>query len=297
MDSRWFYPPRNFAGLDAEKASLASARILVLPVPYDSTTSYKTGAREGPQAILDASGNLETFDHELGRETADAGIHTLLEVAPVMEGPRAMVERLYQIARELTAHEKLLVMLGGEHLLSVALVKAFAEKHPGLTVLQFDAHGDLRDRYLESQYTHACTARRIVELCPLVQVGIRSLSAEEWEFLGTHPPVTTFFAEENPLGEEALERLVAALGPEVYITFDLDVLDPSVMPGVGNPEPGGLGWWETLRILRRVAQQRRIVGFDLMEYCPPEGNTAGAFTAAKLAYKLMGYCTQAWSPE
>ncbi|MBI2886807.1 MAG: agmatinase [Chloroflexi bacterium] len=294
MEHHWFYPPRNFAGLDGPEAAVETARILVLPVPYDSTTSYKTGAREGPQAILDASVNLELFDQELGRAPAAVGIHTLPEVAPVLSGPQAMVERLYQIAQDLLRQDRLLVMLGGEHLLAAAMVRAFVERYPHLTVLQFDAHGDLRDEYLESRYTHACTARRMVELCPLVQVGVRSLSAEEWAFLGSAPPVTTFFAQEAPLSGAQLDRLVAALGPEVYVTFDLDALDPAIMPGVGNPEPGGLGWWETLRILRRVTQQRRVVGFDLVEYCPPEGTTASAFTAAKLAYKLMGYCTQEW---
>ena len=297
MEPHWFYPLRNFAGLEGDAARLDFARVLILPVPYDSTTSYKAGTREGPQAILDASTNLELFDHELGRETATVGIHTLPEVAPVLSGPQAMVQRLYQVAKALLPHDKLMVMLGGEHLLSAAMVQAFLEKYPRLTVLQFDAHADLRDEYLESHYTHACTARRIVERCPLVQVGIRSLSAEEWEFLKTKPPITTFFAQDRPLSEDDLARLVAALGPQVYITFDLDALDPSIMPGVGNPEPGGLGWWESLRILRKVAQKRRIVGFDLVEYCPPEGNTAGAFTAAKLAYKLMGYATQEWFSE
>lgn len=297
LDHRWFYPPRNFAALEDEDSSLHRARVVVLPVPYDSTTTYKTGSREAPQAILDASGNLETFDHELVRDLSELGIHTLPEVAPVLEGPQAMVTRLYDIGKELAAQDKLVAMLGGEHLLAFPLAKAFAERYPNLTVLYFDAHGDLRDSYLESRFTHACTARRIVELCPVTQVGIRSISREEWEFLQTKPPITTFYAEESPLREEALERLLDSLGPEVYISFDLDALDPSVMQGVGNPEPGGLTWQESLRILKRVTQKSRVVGFDLVELCPPEGNTADAATAAKLAYKLMGYATHPWPKE
>ena len=297
MDSHWFYPPRNFGALAGDDASYDRARVLVLPVPYDSTVTYKTGAREGPQAILDASGNIETFDHELVRDVAQLGIHTLPEVAPVMESPHAMVERLYAIAKGLAARGALVAMLGGEHLLAYPMAKAFAELYSDLTVLYFDAHGDLRDSYLESRYTHACTARRIVELCPITQVGIRSVSQEEWDFLQTKPPITTFFAEQSPLREEALEQLLDSLGPNVYISFDLDALDPSIMQGVGNPEPGGLSWQESTRILKRVAQKSKIVGFDLVELCPPEGTTADAATAAKLAYKIIGYATQQWGNE
>jgi len=315
MNSDWFNPPRVFAGL---QTGVAEARILVLPVPYDSTTSYKTGTREGPAAIIDASLNLELFDYELRREPAEVGIHTLPEVAPVMAGPQAMVERLTDICRNVIAGRfplpleedqgqgrdlwpppavegptnKVLVTLGGEHLLSVAPAWAYADRYPDLHVLQFDAHADLREEYAESRYNHACTARRILERAPVVQVGVRSISKEEWDFLQTGPPVTTFWAEQLPLSEDSLEALVDALGPHVYVTFDLDAFDPGVVPGVGTPEPGGLTWAEGIRILRRVTRDRRVVGFDLMEYCPAEGNTAGAFTAAKLAYKLMGYCTE-----
>jgi agmatinase len=294
MTNAWYLPPRNFLGLEDGLAGRAAAQVLVLPVPYDSTVSYKSGSREGPQAIIDASTQVETFDIELCKEICAAGIHTLPEVAPVMAGPQQMVERLYQVARSLLGEGKLLATLGGEHSLSSALVKAHLERYPNLSVLQFDAHGDLRDSYEDTPYSHACVARRIVEMCPLTQVGIRSMSAEEWEFLQTRPPVTTFFAQPGPLSDAQLDQLVASLHPEVYITLDLDALDPAIIAGVGTPEPGGLGWYETLRILRYVAQRRRIVGFDLMEYCPAEGGTAGAFTSAKLAYKLMGYCLQAW---
>jgi N1-aminopropylagmatine ureohydrolase len=271
---------------------MQDARILVLPVPYDSTTSYKTGAREGPAAIIDASTNMELFDHELRRETSDIGIHTLSEVAPVMSGPKPMVDRLQAIASDLIQNGQFLCTLGGEHLLSVAPAWAHAERYSDLTVLQFDAHADMREQYAETGYNHACTARRILERSPVVQVGIRSLSKDEWDFLQTGPPVTTFWAEQLPLSEADLDRLVDALSGHVYLTFDLDAFDPGVISGVGTPEPGGLTWSEALRILRRVARDRRVVGFDLMEYCPAEGNTSGAFTAAKLAYKLMGYCTE-----
>ena len=210
--------------------------------------------------------------------------------------PAATMAELAANPRVREEMRKLLASFGGEHSLSSALVKAHVERYPNLSVLQFDAHGDLRDSYEDTPYSHACVARRIVEMCPLVQVGIRSMSAEEWEFLNTEPkpPVTTFFAQPEPLSDAQLQQMVDALSPEVYITLDLDALDPSIIAGVGTPEPGGLGWYETLRILRYVAERRRIVGFDLMEYCPAEGGTSGAFTSAKLAYKLMGYCLQTW---
>lgn len=294
MSNDWYLPPRNFLGLEPELCDPATAQVVVLPIPYDSTVSYKSGSREGPQAILDASTQVETFDIELRSEICLAGIQTLPEVAPMMAGPQQMVERLYQVARDVLHEGKLLVSLGGEHSLSSALVRAHRERYPNLSVLQFDAHGDLRDEYEGTPYSHACVARRIVEMCPLVQVGIRSMSAEEWAFLQTKPPVTTFLDQPGPLSDAQLDAMVAALSPEVYITLDLDALDPAIIAGVGTPEPGGLGWYETLRIVRHVAKHRRIVGFDLMEYCPAEGGTAGAFTAAKLAYKMMGYALQAW---
>ncbi len=295
MQENWFGYPRTFCGLEGALANADDARVLVLPVPYDSTTTYRTGAREGPQAIIDASVNMELFDLELTREISDVGIHTLPEVMPVMAGPQQMTERLYAIAKELVARDKLLVSLGGEHSLTPPLVQAFTERYPNLSVLYFDAHADLRDAYEETRFSHACAARRVVEMCPVVQAGIRSLSQEEWEFLKTKPRVTTFYAEEFPLSAERIEQLVDALTDDVYISIDLDVLDPSIMLGVGTPEPGGLTWNDALSVLRRVAQHRHIVGFDLMEYCPPEGNTASAFTAAKLAYKLMGYATHEWT--
>lgn len=294
FNPEWFLPSRNFLGLDPDLSDFDRAQVLVLPVPYDSTVSYKSGSREGPQAIIDASTQVETFDIELRREICEVGVHTLPEVAPHMGGPEQMVDRLYHVARAALESGKLLASFGGEHSLSSALVKAHAERYPNLSVLHFDAHGDLRDSYEDTPYSHACVARRIVEMVPLVQVGIRSMSAEEWQFLQTNPPVTTFFDQPEPLSDSQLDQLVAALSPEVYITLDLDALDPAIIAGVGTPEPGGLGWYETLRILRYVAERRRIVGFDLMEYCPAEGGTAGAFTAAKLAYKLMGYCLQRW---
>jgi len=285
-----FRPARaSFAGISPLATPLDKAKVVVLPVPYDSTTEYKNGTREGPQAIIDASQYLELYDAELDREISEVGIFTLPEAQPIMSDPQLMVERVYQIAKELLDKDKLLIMLGGEHSLTTGAVKAFRDRYPGLSVLQLDAHVDLRDQYMGTKYGHACVMRRVWELCPVVQVGIRSLSLEERRFLEQHD-IEPFYAEVSTK-TDFVDRVVSSLSPHVYISIDLDVLDPSIMSAVGTPEPGGLNWQQTLELLRVTAANKRIVGFDLVELCPREGPTSCAFLAAKLAYKLMGYAT------
>jgi len=290
MKGESFYPPRNFAAIRAEAASLERARVVILPVPYDGTTEYKGGLRGGPQAIIDASQDLELFDPELEQETYLVGIHTLPELQPLMGGPEHMIQRVYETARDLLGKGKIPVMLGGEHSLTVGMVRAFREKFDRLSVLQLDAHADLRDEYEDSKYSHACVMRRVLECCPIVQVGIRSLSQEEHRFL-TQNQLRPFFAQGSPLDELDENEIISALSADVYITIDLDVLDPSIMSAVSTPEPGGISWHEILRVLRRVAEQRRIVGCDVVELCPREGPSSCAFLAAKLAYKLIGFST------
>ncbi|MBM2827454.1 MAG: Agmatinase [Dehalococcoidia bacterium] len=291
-----FYPYRVFGGLYQKDADFQQARFVVLPVPYDSTTSYTTGTREGPQAIIDASGNMELYDIELGRELHHGGINTLPEVQPHMGNPQDMVDRVYQVVSDLLNEDKIVVMLGGEHSLSSGAVRAYKERYPALSVLHLDAHADMRDEYMGTKYSHACTARRIAEMCPITQMGIRSLSIEEHIFIQENR-INTFFREERPLDESLLQDVISSLSQDVYITLDLDVLDPSIMSAVGTPEPGGLSWEEITAVLRRVSQERRIVGFDIMELCPHEGPVACAFTAAKLTYKLMGYAEDSWRLE
>ncbi|MBI2908843.1 MAG: agmatinase [Chloroflexi bacterium] len=284
-----FYPPRNFGAIPP--ACFDSARVVVLPIPYDGTTTYKSGVRDGAAAIIDASQYLELYDHELDREIYRAGIHTLDEIEPVVSSPERMVERVFQVARTLSS--KLVVMLGGEHSLTLGMVRAACETYPRLSVLQLDAHPDLRDEYQGSRFSHACVMRRVLECCPAVQVGIRSLSLEEHDVIEARKfPV--FFAER--LTPDSPGEIVPYLTENVYITIDLDALDPSIMSAVGTPEPGGFGWYQTLDLLREVAHHKRIVGFDLVELCPSVGPAACAFTAAKLAYKLIGYVTQGWGP-
>lgn len=285
MNRDFFYHRRNFAFPPSQYTNFEASRVVILPIPYDSTTDWRSGSRDGPMAIIDASQYLELYDHELDRESYLVGIHTLPELQPSKRGPEETVSRVYKVASELLQKEKFVVMLGGEHSLTVGMVRAFRERFDGLSVLQLDAHADLRDEYEDSKYSHACVMRRVLECCPIVQVGIRALSQEEHRFL-TQNHLRPFFAQGLPLDEK---EIVSALSEDVYISIDLDVLDPSIMSAVSTPEPGGMSWHEILQILRRVAEQRRIVGCDLVELCPREGPSSCAFLAAKLAYKLIGF--------
>jgi agmatinase len=282
-----FSPPQNFAGLISPYADLPTAKVVILPVPYDSTTEWHGGTREGPQAIISASQYLELYDIELDREIYKVGIHTLPKVQPLLNSPKEMIDRVYHIARELTGQAKFVVMFGGEHSLSLGMVQALKEKKQDISVLQLDAHADLRNEYLGTKYSHACVMRRILELCPIVQVGIRSLSWEEQGFLAQNNMHPFFVTPSSDLASP--EDITALLSDNVYISVDLDVFDPSIMSAVGTPEPGGMQWHEILNLLRTVTLSKRIIGFDLVELCPKEGPASCAFLAAKLAYKLIGY--------
>jgi agmatinase len=284
------WPARNFGALPAALAARARAAAIILPVPYDATTSARAGAREGPMAIIDASQEMELYDAELDREVAEVGIHTLPELAPDARGPEATLRRVERVARRLLRTGKLLVTLGGEHSITIGAVRAVRAEHPGVGVLQLDAHADLRDRYMGSPYSHACVGRRLAEGGPLVQVGIRSLSAEEAAYLQAGP-CRLFWARDIVGRTDWIPEVVATLPDEVYITIDLDVFDAGLMPAVGTPEPGGLGWYEVLALLRAVAHSRRVVAADVVELAPREGPAACSHLAALLVYKLIGYVT------
>lgn len=288
MNQELFFPPRNFAGISPPYSDWENSRVVVLPVPYDSTTDWRSGTRDGPRAIIDASQYLELYDLELGREIYKVGIHTLPEIQPEMSSPENMTQRVYTVARELLDKNKMVLMLGGEHSLTLGMVRACREKYETLSVLQLDAHTDLRDNYQGTRFSHATVMRRVYELCPIVPVGIRSLSQEEHSFIG-EAGIKPIYAEDLILARDSIKHIIDSLSNEVYITIDLDVLDPSIMSAVGTPEPGGIGWYELLGLLREVAQSKSIVGFDLVELCPAEGPLSCAFLAAKLAYKLIGY--------
>jgi agmatinase len=282
-----FSNSQNFAGLISPYAELSTAKVVIMTVPYDSTTEWHSGAREGPQAIINASQYLELYDIELNREIYKVGIHTLPKVQPLLNSPEEMIDRVYHIAGEITRQAKFVVMFGGEHSLSLGIVRALKEKIQDLSVLQLDAHADLRDEYLGTKYSHACVMRRILELCSIVQVGIRSLSWEEQRFLAQNNMHPFFATPSSDLASP--EDITALLSDNVYVSIDLDVFDPSILPAVGTPEPGGMQWHEVLNLLRTVTLHRRVIGFDLVELCPKEGPASCAFLAAKLAYKLIGY--------
>ena len=288
MKENSFLPPRIFAGVPAPYFDFDRAKVVILPVPYDSTTEWRSGTRDGPQAIIDASRYLEIYDLELDQETYKVGIHTLPEVEALMSGPENMIQRVYEITGGLVKKGKLVVMLGGEHSLSFAAVRAFKEAFPRLSVLQFDAHADLRDEYLGTKYGQACIMRRVSELCPIVQVGIRSLCREEKQFLEENKMIP-FYMSTMRVDEDLVKHIVTSLSEDVYVTIDVDVFDPSIMPAVGTPEPGGMQWQQVLDILKSLAHYKHIVGFDLMEFCPREGPISCAFMLAKLVYKFIGY--------
>jgi agmatinase len=282
-----FLPHEVFAGLEPPYSSLRGSKVVILPVPYDGTSEWRSGSRRGPQAIIDASQYLELYDLELDREIYKVGISTLPKVEPLLSSPQDMIDRVYKVVKDLIQKEKFVVLLGGEHSLSLGAVRAFTEAFPRLSVLQLDAHADLRDEYLGTKYGQACVMRRIFELCPISQVGIRSLSWEEKQFLAKNKLKPVYMSD---LGSKtaSIAHIVDSLSEDVYVTIDVDVLDPSVMPAVGTPEPDGMSWRQILDITESVAHHKHVVGFDLMEFCPSEGPGSCAFLLAKLAYKLIG---------
>ena len=278
--------PYNFGGLDDAHTALERARTVVLPVPYDFTTSYQGGTRLGPAAILAASRNMELWDEELGA-IYQSGIHTLPELEPTAEGPEAMVARVERATEWILSQGKLPAILGGEHSITTGAIRAARRKHPKLTVLQIDAHGDMRDRYLDSPFSHACVMRRIREMVPATSVGIRSISEEEAEYFGEHPlPIWSTRQFRALKGDWSL--ILETLSDEVFVTFDLDGLDPSLLPATGTPEPGGLDWFEAVDLLRAVSKRAKIVGFDVIELAPMAGQAASDFIAARLVYRMIG---------
>jgi len=279
-------PRPNFMGV--RRVKFDDAGIIILPVPYEGTVTYGAGTRNGPKAIISASGHVELYDDELDCESHAWGIHTLPELATDHRDPHEVFQIIRKTGNRLAASGKLIIMLGGEHSVTPGMVAAFARTHSPMSVLQLDAHADLRDKYDGTQYSHACAMRRVLEHCPAVQVGIRSLSRPEMRFI-QRENLPVFFMRDIRARTDWMDEAIGRLSENVYVTIDLDVFDPSIMPSTGTPEPGGLLWDETLTFLKTLAEKRRIVAFDVVELSPQPGNIAPDFLAAKLIYKLIGY--------
>jgi agmatinase len=281
----------NFGGIDPAYPTFEEAAFVVIPIPYDLTSTYQSGSRGGPHAILEASGNMELYDEELCKETYLTGIYTLSPLESDARGPGEMVHVIRHATADVLAHNKIPVILGGEHSISFGVVQAMREKFPGISVLQLDAHADLRNYYQCSPYSHASVGRRISELCPLIQAGIRSMSAEEAAFM-KESAIRTFSADYILEEQQWWEKIAETLSGDVYITIDIDVLDPSIMPATGTPEPGGIYWKDILRLVRAVSSRCRVRGFDVVELSPIPGMVAPDFLAAKLVYRIIGYLTE-----
>jgi agmatinase len=270
-------PPRL---TDAEKA-----RIVVMPVPYDETSTWMKGADMGPNALIEASQYLELFDLDTLGRVHTLGIHTD-EPMSEKRSPSKMVDAVHQRSLKWIDAGKYLVTLGGEHSISVGVARAHAERYPGIAVIQFDAHTDTRERFHGSPYNHACVMARVREFAPIVQIGIRSMEDAEYPKLDLN---RVFYARDIVGRTGWIPQMLDLLPEKVYITFDLDALDPGIMPSTGTPEPGGLAWYETLDILRAISLKSEIVGFDVVELCPNPRNKAPDFLAAKLVYTLLSY--------
>lgn len=275
----------NFAGLSGKYTDYRDAAIAVLPVPYDVTSTWIRGSEKGPEALLEASVALEWYDIETRTQVYEKGIHTC---PPVLEDatPEALCEAVRQQVSKLFADGKFPVTIGGNHTVGIGTIRAAAQHFTDLTVLQLDAHSDLRSTYEGSELNHACVMYQAKRLCPITQVGIRSMCDEEVAY---YDPERIFFAHKILFEKDWQQRAIQTLSKNVYITIDLDVFDPSVLPSTGTPEPGGLGYYDVLHFLRTVFESRHVVGFDVVELCPNPQNRASDFLAARLIYQLMTY--------
>lgn len=274
-----------YAGLDPEFGHYDRAKILLQSVPYDGTSTWGKGADQGFQAFLAATENMEVYDIETDSEVYRQGVHIL---PPLTENssPEAVFKAVYAQAQKMLDSGKYCSFFGGEHSISIGVIKAFYEKYPSLSVLQIDAHADLRPEFHGSPYNHACALYDASQNTNLVQVGIRSMDREEKQY---EQAGNVFYAHEMYGHERWMQASIDRLSDPVYLTIDLDAFDPAILAATGTPEPGGMGWYESLRYLREVFRQRNVVGFDIVELAPEPAHKASDFLAAKLYYKLLSY--------
>lgn len=276
---------RTFGNIKQEYASFESSAVLLQSAPYDGTSTWGKGADKGFERFLDATDNMELYDIETKLEAYKKGIHILPEIHE-SSSPEIVFKSVYQKTKELLETNKFLTFFGGEHSISIGVIKAFYEKFPDITILQLDAHADLRKEYLGTPYNHACALHDASINTNLIQVGIRSMDVGELPYLKWEK---CFLAEDINNRTDWMEKAIELMGNKVYITFDLDVLDPSIMPATGTPEPGGLDWYTTIKFLKKVFDTREVLGFDLVELAPHSAHKASEFLTAKLYYKMLCY--------
>ena len=275
----------TYAGIPEEFSKLEKSKIVLIPVPYDGTSTWQKGADKGPDAFLDASANMELYDIETATEVYQQGIY-LADAVTENESPKRMVEAVHQETKKYIKKNKFVTIFGGEHSISIGTIRAFNEMFPSLTVLHIDAHADLRESYEGSKYNHACAVYEASQTTNLIQVGIRSMDIIEKTVMDEEK---TYFAHEMAIDDTWMDSAIDQMTDNVFITFDLDALDPSIMPSTGTPEPGGLLWYETLEFLKQVFAEKNVVGFDIVELCPNSKDKSSDFLAAKLYYKMLSY--------
>lgn len=276
---------KTYAGIPQQYAALETSKVVLIPVPYDGTSTWQKGADKGPEAFLNASENMELYDIETETEVYKQGIY-LAEAITEKSSPEAVVANVHKTVKEYILRNKFVTIFGGEHSISIGTIRAFNECFDNLTVLHIDAHADLRKEYEGSKCNHACAVYEASQTTNLIQVGIRSMDVAETRVMDTD---RTWFAHDMANDEYWMDNVIEALGENVFITFDLDAFDPSIMPSTGTPEPGGLLWYETLDFLRQVFEEKNVVGFDIVELCPRPEEKSSDFLAAKLYYKMLSY--------
>jgi len=276
---------KTYAGIPAEQSKLDQSKIVLIPVPYDGTSTWQKGADKGPEAFLHASENMELYDIETDSEVYLQGIH-LADAVTENASPEAMVEAVHQATKKFIKKNKFVTVFGGEHSISIGTIRAFNEMFEDLTVLHIDAHADLRESYEGSKCNHACAVYEASQTTNLIQVGIRSMDAIEKTVMDEEK---TYFAHEMAVDDNWMDSAIDQMTDNVFITFDLDAFDPSIMPSTGTPEPGGLLYYETLEFLKQVFEEKNVVGFDIVELCPNENEKSSDFLAAKLYYKMLSY--------
>lgn len=274
---------KYFGDFDEQYAKYENAQIVILPVPYDGTSTFVKGADKGPQAIIDASDSIEMWDIETQTEVYKKGINTATAVLE-NESPEMMVEAVYNRVLAFLQDDKFVVTIGGEHSVSCGSIKAYSEKYSNFSVLQIDAHADLREEYMGSKFNHACVMKRAKDWAKIIQVGIRSVSADEKDFIEKE---RMFYAHEIFQNNKWIKKAIGELTENVYLTIDLDGFDPSFLPSTGTPEPGGMNWWQVIELIENLVRKRNLVGFDIVELCPNPNEKSSDVTAAKLLYRIL----------